>query len=152
MVIAITAGILLAAVLFMKETAEMTRAVEITHDKHVFPEALPQKWRVFKITGPLFFAAADKIFSELTLYCEKDKGVIVYLGGVNLLDAGGVAALNKLISHCGKTQAQLVLTDLQFQPLKSLAKSRVVPIDGVFRLYPTIELASQSLDKDFPTL
>lgn len=150
MVIAITAGIMLAAILFMKEMADMTRVVEVTHDPRLLPNSRPKKWRVFKITGPLFFAAADKIFAELTLYCEKDKGVIVYLDGVNLLDAGGVSALNKLISHCIKTQSQLVLTDLQFQPLKSLAKSRVVPIEGVFRLYPNIDLAIQSLDRDFP--
>lgn len=151
MVIAITAGIMLAAILFMKEMADMTRVVEVTHDERLLPNSRPKKWRVFKITGPLFFAAADKIFAELTLYCEKDKGVIVYLDGVNLLDAGGVSALNKLISHCLKTQSQLVLTDLQFQPLKSLAKSRVVPIEGVFRLYPNIELAIESLNRDFPT-
>jgi SulP family sulfate permease len=150
MVIAITAGIILAAILFMKEMADMTRAVEITHDRHLLPNSRPKKWRVFKITGPLFFAAADKIFAELTLYCEKDKGVIVYLDGVNLLDAGGVSALNKLISHCIKTQSQLVLTDLQSQPLNALAKSRVVPIEGVFRLYPNLELAIESLNRDFP--
>jgi sulfate permease, SulP family len=150
MVVAITAGIILAAILFMKEMADMTRAVEITHDRHLLPNSRPKKWRVFKITGPLFFAAADKIFAELTLYCEKDKGVIVYLDSVSLLDAGGVSALNKLISHCIKTQSQLVLTDLQFQPLKALAKSRVVPIEGVFRLYPNLELAIESLNRDFP--
>lgn len=146
MVIAITAGIILAAILFMKEMADMTRAVEITHDQRLLPNSCPKKWRVFKITGPLFFAAADKIFAELTLYCEKDKGIIVYLDGVSLLDAGGVSALNKLISHCIKTQSQLVLTDLQFQPLKTLAKSHVASIEGVFQLYPNIELAIQSLD------
>ena len=150
MVIAITAGIMLAAILFMKEMADMTRVIEVTHDSRLLPNSRPKKWRVFKITGPLFFAAADKIFAELTLYCEKDKGVVVYLDGVNLLDAGGVSALNKLISHCIKTQSQLALTDLQFQPLKALAKSRVVPIEGVFRLYPNIDLAIQSLDRDFP--
>jgi sulfate permease, SulP family len=151
MVIAISAGIMLAAILFMKEMADVTRVVEITHDPRLLPNSRLKKWRVFKITGPLFFAAADKIFAELTLYCEKEKGVIVYLDGVNLLDAGGVSALNKLISHCIKTQSQLVLTDLQFQPLESLAKSHVVPIEGVFRLYPTLESAIQSLNKDLST-
>lgn len=151
MVIAITAGIMLAAVLFMKEMADMARVVEITHGKQLLPNSPPKNWRVFKITGPLFFAAADKIFAELTPYCEKDKGIIVYLDGVSLLDAGGVSALNKLISHCIKTQSQLVLTDLQFQPLKALAKSRVVPVEGIFWLYPHLELAIESLNRDFPS-
>lgn len=150
MVIAITAGIMLAAILFMKAMADMTRAVEITGNTSLVPDSLPKKWRVFKITGPLFFAAADKIFAELTQYCGKDTGVIVYLDSVSLLDAGGVSALNKLISHCIKTQAQLVLTDLQLQPRKSLEKSCVVPIERVFRVYPTLDLAIQTLVKESP--
>ena len=139
MVIAITTGILLAAVLFMKDIAALTRVVEITDNKQYVPDALPENWRVFKITGPLFFAAADKIFGELTRYCETGKGVIVYLDNVNLLDAGGVAALTKLITHCQKKHAQLILTDVQFQPLKALAKAHIEPIDGVFRLYPQLQ-------------
>ncbi len=139
MVIAITAGILLAAVLFMKDIAALTRVVEITGNRQYVPDTLPANWRVFKITGPLFFAAADKIFGELTRYCEAGKGVIVYLDNVNLLDAGGVAALTKLINHCRKEQAQLILTDVQFQPLKALAKAHIEPIEGVFRLYPQLQ-------------
>ncbi len=145
MVIAISVGILLAALLFMKEMADMTRVVEITDDRRLVPNTPPQHWRVFKITGPLFFAAADKIFAELTLYCEKDQGVILYLDNVNVLDAGGVAALNKLISHCQKVGARVILTDVQFQPLKTLAKARVEPIEGVFRLYPSLSDACAAL-------
>jgi sulfate permease, SulP family len=146
MVIAITAGIILAAVLFMKQIADMTRVVEITKEKHSPDDALPEKWRVFKITGPLFFAAADKIFAELTLYCEKDKGIILYLDGVSILDAGGISALNKLISHCAKVHAELVLTDVQFQPLKALAKANTIKIEGVFRLFSTLQEARQKIN------
>jgi sulfate permease, SulP family len=152
MMIAITAGIILAAVLFMKEIADMTRVVEITNDENSAHEALPEKWRVFKITGPLFFAAADKIFAELTLYCEKDKGIILYLDGVNLLDAGGISALNKLISHCAKAHSELILTDVQFQPLKALAKAHTIPVDGVFRLFSTFQEARQNINNSLPCI
>jgi SulP family sulfate permease len=145
MVIAITAGIVLAALLFMKEIADMTRVIDVTDNQHLMPHKVPDGWRVFKITGPLFFAAADKIFGELTLHCEKDKGIILYLDNVSMLDAGGVAALHKLITHCQNLGAQLILTDLQFQPLRTLAKAGVTPIDGVFRLYPTLDDACEAL-------
>jgi SulP family sulfate permease len=145
MVIAITAGFLLAAILFMKQMADMTRVVEITQNKQYVPDEIPEKCQVFKITGPLFFAAADKIFGELTRYCEKDKVVILYLDNVTMLDAGGLSALTKLIAHCQKTQCQLLLTDLQFQPLKILAKAKMQPIEGIFRLYPRLTDALQSL-------
>lgn len=147
MVIAITAGIILAAILFMKEIADMTRAFDITHDRRRVPEALPENWRVFTITGPLFFAAADKIFAELTLYCEPDKGIILYLDGVSILDAGGVSALNKLILHCEKNQSQLVLTNLQPQPLKTLKKAHTEKINGVFYIFANIENACEHVNQ-----
>ncbi len=133
MVIAITTGILLAAVLFMKEIAEMTRVIEITQNKQYLQKAVPENYRIFKITGPLFFAAADKIFGELTRYCERDKVIILYLDNVTMLDAGGISALTKLIEHCKKNSAQLILTDVQFQPLKALAKANIQAIDNVFQ-------------------
>ncbi len=147
MVIAIIAGIILAAILFMKEIADMTRAIEVTQDRHVVPEVLPEKWRVFKITGPLFFAAADKIFAGLTYYCEKDKGIILYLDSVSVLDSGGVSALNKLISHCEKIQSQLILTNLQPRPLNALTKAHTEEINGVFRLFSSIENACQYINQ-----
>lgn len=150
MVIAITTGIIVAAVLFIKEIADMTHFIEITNDKFSPHEVLPKKWRVFKITGPLFFTAADKIFAELTLYCEKDKGIILYLDGVSVLDAGGVSALNKLISHCAKVHAELILTDVQFQPLKALAKSHTLQVEGVFRLFPSLQNACQHINQSLP--
>ncbi len=143
MVLAITVGIVLAAILFMKEIADMTRVVEITHNKQYLPAAVPHNCRVFKITGPLFFAAADKVFGELARYCERNARIILYLDNVTMLDAGGVSALTKLITHCEKTGVQLVLTDLQFQPLKTLAKANIKPIEGVFRLYPRLVDALQ---------
>lgn len=152
MVIAITAGIVLAAILFMKEMAEMTRVVEITHNKQYVPMNLPDNCRVFKITGPLFFAAADKIFGELIRYCARGSNVILYLDNVTMLDAGGVSALTKLIAHCEKVGAQLTLTDVQFQPLKTLTKANIKPVDGTLRLYPRLDNALQSLTSPEPPI
>jgi SulP family sulfate permease len=151
MVVAITAGIILAAILFMKEIADMTTVVEITNDQYSAHEMLPKKWRVFKITGPLFFAAADKIFAQLTLYCEKNKGIILFLDGVSILDSGGVSALNKLISHCQKINSEIILTNVQSQPLNTLTKAQVVAIEGVFNVFPTLQNACQRINQSLPS-
>jgi SulP family sulfate permease len=151
MVVAITAGIVLAAILFMKQIADMTRVIEITDNQQYLPERPPANYRVFKITGPLFFAAADKIFGELTRYCENGQTIILYFDNVNLLDAGGVASLTKLITHCQRVNAQLILTDVPFQPLKTLAKANIIPIDGVFRLYPKLCDAVHPVDISSPS-
>lgn len=139
MVIAITAGILLAAVLFMREIAQMTRLTDITHSKRVTPAGIPPGWQVFKINGPLFFAAADRIFGELALLSRNARGFILYLDGVTILDAGGLAALNKLIDTCQSDGTQIILADLQFQPLRTLARAQIQPIEGVLSFSSTLE-------------
>lgn len=145
MVIAITAGILLAAILFMKEIAEMTKISDVTHNPRLVHVPLPAGWSVFKINGPLFFAAADRIFGELAALSEHKQGILLYMDGVPILDAGGVAALNKLIDKCQNAGTQLVLADLQFQPLKTLARAGIQPVEGVSRFYSTLKTALESV-------
>ncbi|NWO08290.1 MAG: hypothetical protein HLX50_22050, partial [Alteromonadaceae bacterium] len=39
------------------------------------------------------------------------------MDGVTVLDAGGLSALDKLIDTCRETGSQVIIADLQFQPL-----------------------------------
>ena len=144
MVIAITVGIIMAALLFMKEIAEMTRVTDITDNRRAIPEPLAEGWCVFKINGPLFFAAADRIFGELSTLCDNKQGIILYLDGVPIIDAGGLNALNKLIAKCEKTNTKIFIADLQFQPLKTLARANVKPIPDVSSFYPTLKEALEN--------
>jgi sulfate permease, SulP family len=152
MVIAITTGILLAAVLFMKEVAEMTRVYEISDNRRLVEVELPEGWSVFKISGPLFFAAADRIFGELAgLISNKNgvhkKGIVLYMDGVSIMDAGGLSAFTKLIAKCQQDQCHIMVADLQFQPLKTLARAEVKPIDGVLSFYPTLGEAVRNVPR-----
>ncbi len=145
MVIAITAGILLAALLFVKEIAEMSKVTDIGNNRKQVEQPIPDGWQVLKISGPLFFAAADRIFADIARLTDHSKGIVLYMDGVPLLDAGGLAALNKLISKCQKNNTELMIADLQFQPLKTLARAGVKPISGVLSFYPTLREALEQL-------
>ena len=141
MVIAITTGVLLAAVLFMREMAEMTKVTDITTGKRVSEENLPAGWRVFKINGPMFFAAADRIFGELAALSQNVDGFILYMDGVTVLDAGGLSALNKLIATCQSDGTRIVIADLQSQPQRTLARGGLGPIEGVLQFTPSLREA-----------
>ncbi|MEH6560293.1 MAG: C4-dicarboxylic acid transporter DauA [Marinobacter sp.] len=141
MVIAITTGVLLAAVLFMREMAEMTKVTDITSGKRVAEENLPVGWRVFKINGPLFFAAADRIFGELAELSRNVDGFILYVDGVTVLDAGGLSALNKLIATCQHDGTRIVIADMQSQPQRTLARGGLGPVEGVLQFTPTLREA-----------
>ena len=146
MVIAITVGIVLAALLFMREIAEMTKVSDITDKRRLQDIAqmpVPEGWRVFKINGPLFFAAADRVFGELSVQGANLTGIILHMDGVPLLDAGGLASLNRLVEACRKNHTEVLLAELQFQPLKTLAKAGVKPIDGVLKFFSSLEESIQ---------
>lgn len=151
MVIAITTGVLLAAVLFMREMARMTRVTDITAGSRVAGRGLPEGWRVFKINGPLFFAAADRIFGELAVMSRDARGFILYMDGVTVLDGGGLAALNKLITTCQREGTEVVIADLQFQPLRTLARAGVAPIEGVSRYTSSLDEALRLVSAETPT-
>ncbi len=138
MVVAIGTGMVLAALLFMKEIADMTRVADISENRRLVSEPPPEGWCIFKISGPLFFAAADRVFGEIAAGCGARKGIVLYLDGVPILDAGGLAALERLVAQCRVNGTQLILTDLQFQPLKTLARAGVTPIPGVLQFAPTL--------------
>ena len=145
MVIAITTGVLLAAVLFMREMAQMTKVTDISDNRRVVQAGLPKGWRVFKINGPLFFAAADRVFGELADLSRETRGFVLYMDGVTVLDAGGLAALNKLIDQCRKNGTEIMIADLQFQPLRALARAGLKPEPGVSSFYPSLASALETL-------
>jgi SulP family sulfate permease len=146
MVIAITAGVLLACILFVNEMATMTKITDITQHKKLIDVPLPPRWAVFKINGPLFFAAADRVFGDIAASMKTLDGAILYMDGVTLLDAGGVAAMNKLVDFCARGDKQLSIADLQFQPLKTLSRANVKPVAGVTTFYSTLHEAIHQFD------
>lgn len=147
MVVAITSGIIIAALLFVKEVAEMTKVTDVSENRKLVPEKLADGHKVFRISGPLFFAAADRVFAELAMLCQSQQQVVLLMDGVSLLDAGGLAALHKFLNQCEAKQCHVLMVDLQFQPLRTLAKAKVRPIEGILSFYPALADALRLLPK-----
>ncbi|ARU58658.1 MFS superfamily SulP family transporter [Oleiphilus messinensis] len=145
MVIAITFGIVVASLLFMREMSRMTRVSDISGSRKQCPDGVPADWVVIKVNGPLFFAAAERIFSEIELLMTGKSGAVLYMDAVSILDAGGLAAMTRFIAHCKAQGQQLIIADLQFQPLKTVAKAKLRPEPDVLRFTATLEEALQSL-------
>ncbi|ABC31362.1 Sulfate permease and related transporters (MFS superfamily) [Hahella chejuensis KCTC 2396] len=143
MVLAISAGIVLAALLFMRDISMMTKVSDISAHPKLVSTPLPDNWAVYKINGPLFFAAADRVFSELEMLTTTKQGLILYMDAVSLLDAGGLSAFNKFSRLCQQRGQTLILADLQFQPLRTLAKANVKPVEGSLGFAPTLSDALQ---------
>lgn len=133
MVIAITAGIVMATLLFMRRIAKLTRLTEV-------PVETPDDMLVMRINGPLFFAAAERIFSELQSRSAGKKVIVLLWDRVAVLDAGGVNALRNFIDNLTEG-TEVRIAEIPFQPLKTLARARMQPIEGKLSFYGKLEEA-----------
>ena len=127
LVVAIAVGMVLAALLFMKRMSDETQVTGWKYGEGAEdPESIemrvvPQDVRVYEITGPLFFGAADKI-AEVTLK-EYTRCLILRMRGVSALDATALNSLEKLYKKCEEKEVRLVLSHVNEQPLKAMKKA-----------------------------
>ncbi|MFD3237749.1 C4-dicarboxylic acid transporter DauA [Rahnella perminowiae] len=131
MVIAITAGIVMASLLFMRRIAKLTRLTEVLSET-------PEDALVLRINGPLFFAAAERIFSELQVRSEGKKVIVLVWDRVAVLDAGGVSALRHFINTL-PPGTELRIAEIPFQPLKTLARARMQPVEGKLSFHSSLQ-------------
>ncbi len=130
LVVAIEAGIIMAAILFMKRMSEVT-GVESWKlvDEDDDPDSLslrrvPENTRVYEISGPLFFGAADKILA-ITLE-EKLSSVILRMRSVSAIDATAMHNLEELQADCGRRGIQMIFSHVNEQPMRVMEKAGFV--------------------------
>lgn len=146
MVIAIAVGIVLASLMFMQQLAGMTRISDVSQQRKLIGDTpLPDGWRLIKVVGPLFFAAADRIFDDLLEESDGRRGLVLYMDAVPILDAGGLNAFLKFLDKAADRGTEIVVADLQFQPLRTLARANILPRPGQLRFTPTLAAALESL-------
>lgn len=127
LVAAIEVGILLAAVLFMKRMSEVTEIEGWKYvDEEDDPDSLtlrevPAHTLVYEISGPMFFAAADKI---LTISVKEDtKCLILRMRSVNAIDATAMHSLEQLYEKYEQKNIQIILSHVNGQPKAVMEKS-----------------------------
>lgn len=129
LVIAIGAGIVLAALLFMKRMADVTEVHgwvyvddEDTDPDHISLKKVPDNTRVYEINGPMFFAAADKFNYILDDYSKIDV-LCIRMRNVPAIDAAGVETLNKITEKCKKLNIKVVFSHVNEQPMHAMEKA-----------------------------
>lgn len=127
LVVAIEVGMILAAMLFMKRMSEETAVTgwKYTDDDgdedSLELRAIPKHVRVYEISGPLFFGAADKILDIRVK--DFTECLILRMRGVSALDATAMNSLEQLRKKCEKKNVKLILSHVNPQPLDVMKKS-----------------------------
>jgi SulP family sulfate permease len=127
MVVAVSVGVVLAALLFMRRMAELTEvkltAPETEHAEHGLPPSLAGKVALYEIAGPLFFGAAQKAMGSLGRITGRVQVVILRLDNVPVMDATGLVALESAIASLTKRGCVAILSGLRQQPGELLERA-----------------------------
>ena len=136
LVVAIEVGVVMAALLFMKrmsETADVkswkyTEQPDITPGEAEKMLAIPKSIRVFEISGPLFFAAADQLLQINSK--QYTKVVVIRMRSVPAIDASAMKNLRELADRAKKKKIQLVFSHVNEQPMHVMEKDGFVDYIG----------------------
>ncbi len=135
--VAIQAGMLVAAGLFIKRMSEVSAAVNVT--KLITDEAsdaasendplslssrdVPPNVEVFEIQGALFFGAADKFRNIVPIDGHQKRILILRMRHVRVLDATALHSLREMLKDARKHSVTLLLSGVHSQPLIIMQKS-----------------------------
>ena len=134
LVVAIEIGMVLACLLFIKRMGEETHADSWVYtdddtpdiDEHL--QKLPLQIRVYEITGPLFFGAADAI--EHIVVKDFTSCLVLRMRGVPALDSTAMNALQNLVKTCEGKGITLVFSHVNEQPMHVMEKAGFVELVG----------------------
>ena len=127
LVVAIEVGILFAAILFMKRMSDVTQVegwkyIQNENDPDAIElRMVPEGTLVYEISGPLFFAAADKLLKISVP--ESTKSLIIRMRSVNAIDATAMHNLEQLFETCRKKNVQMIFSHVNEQPMQVMHKA-----------------------------
>jgi SulP family sulfate permease len=131
MVIGVAVGMVLAAMLFMRRMAAVTKARLLEGEHPDLPGPLPKGVVVYDVSGPLFFGAAQKAMSALGHIAGRPRAVILRLDEVHAIDATGLVALESALDLLAKRKIVALLAGIRPQPLDLLQRAGVHARRGV---------------------
>ena len=155
LVVAIEIGMVLACLLFIKRMSEETHVDSWTYVDDDTPDVdellrrLPLQIRVYEITGPLFFGAADAI--EHIVVKDFTTCLILRMRSVPALDSTALNALQNLTKVCESKGITLVFSHVNEQPMKVMVKSGFVDLVGKENFCPNIRAALDHAEKIIAT-
>lgn len=122
MVVAVGAGVVLAALLFMRRMAEVS-GVAVAAKSHPLVTGLPANVVVYEVSGPLFFGAAHKAMGALARVASGIEVVLLDLQAVPAIDATGLVNLGSAIDRLAAGRVFVVLGGVRPQPFRALVRA-----------------------------
>lgn len=139
MVLAVTVGVVLAAMLFMRRMAVLTKVVLDTRSTERYD--LPPGVRLYVVAGPLFFGAAKSAMAALHSAGGSGGTLILSMEHVPTIDATGLVAVESVLDHLFRTRTKVILAGLQPEIAELLDRAGIKRIPGKLAIAPDVETA-----------
>jgi sulfate permease, SulP family len=139
MVVGVSVGIMLAALLLMRRMAESVTARPLTDTQHHTNRAVPRGVVLYEVAGPLFFGAAWKAINVLEALHEATRAVVFDITAVPVMDYTALVALESAIQKLHKRNVLVVLAGVQAQPARVFAKADLKAIPGKLVMCKTLD-------------
>jgi len=123
--IAVEAGMILAALVFIKKVTQTTTVSEVSEEYvreghvHILQhKVIPAYVAIFRIHGPFLFGATDKIEEITTRLSSLPPILILRLRNMTAIDSTGLQTLEDLADQVHESGRELILCGAREQPMR----------------------------------
>src|SRR5208282_5627082 len=157
--VAVEAGMILAALLFIGRIASTTTVSQVTDDYvedgrvHILQDKdIPYYATIFRIHGPFLFGATDKIDVITENIHQLPPVVILRLRNMTALDATGLFALEEVARTLKKSGRELILCGAREQPLRLIRQTEFEELVGPENICDNVQDALRRAEEAFERL
>lgn len=157
--VAVEAGMILAALLFISRVAATTTVSQVTDDYiedgrvHILQDKdIPYYATIFRIHGPFLFGATDKISAVTENMHTLPPVVVLRLRNMTALDATGLFAIEEVARALQATGRTLILCGAREQPAKLLHEAEFEEVIGKNNICENVQEAVQRAQEVFEKL
>jgi len=157
--VAVQAGMILAALLFISRVAATTTVSQVTDDYvedgrvHILQDKdIPYYVTIFRIHGPFLFGATDKIDVVTENIHQLPPVVILRLRNMTALDATGLFALEEVARTLKTSGRELILCGAREQPLQLIQQTEFAELIGSANICENVHEALRRAEDVFEEL
>jgi len=157
--VAVEAGMIIAALLFISRVAATTTVAQVTDDYiedgriHILQDKdIPYYATIFRIHGPFLFGATDKISIVTENIHKLPPVVILRLRNMTALDATGLFALEEVARTLKTSGRELILCGAREQPAQLIHQAEFEELIGRENITDNVQEAIKRAEEVFEHL
>jgi len=152
--VAVEAGMILAALLFIRRVSNTTTVSKVTRDyvergrAHTLQDKpIPDYVTIFRIHGPFLFGATDKLTDLISQVGGLTPIVVLRLRNMTAIDATGMKAIQDFADALQQSGRTLLLCGAPSQPARLMSRAEFHRHVGAENILPNVSAALQRAEE-----